>query len=98
MPQLLFPTINLTEKQVELITQVYEMLKGTHCESAFDFDYQPPLLNYEAMRGNYSDLYCGPVLRLENAPAGKYLCFVKLSWSEMRGTYSTADPSCRDRF
>lgn len=89
MPQLLFPTINLTEKQVELVTQVYEMLKPAHSESEFDFDYQPPLLHYEAICGNYADFYCGPVLRLENAPSGKYLCFVKLSWNEMRGTHTS---------
>lgn len=89
MPQLLFPTFNLTETQAGTITQVYEILKAAHSEAAFDFDYQPPVLNYEAFREYYNDFWFGPVLRLENAPAGKYLCFIKVAWNQMRGTYAT---------
>jgi hypothetical protein len=39
MAPLLFPTFDLTEKEVELITEVYHTLKPAHPDAAFDFDF-----------------------------------------------------------
>lgn len=85
MASLLFPTFDLTVNQVELITQVYEDLRPRHPEAEFDFDYQPPLGQYEAIRGNYFNFKCGPVLRVENGATSKYLSFIHVDWNDSGG-------------
>jgi hypothetical protein len=87
MASSLFPVFDLTVKQVELITQVYENLRPRHPEAEFDFDYQPPLEQYEAIRGNYFNFKCGPVLRVENGPTSKYLSFIHVDWKDAGGRY-----------
>lgn len=93
MPQLLFPTFDLTEKEVEVVTQVYESLKAAHQRAEFDFDFQPALLKYEAFCFAYDQIHCGPVLRLETDPSGKYLCFLHVCWTHFSGGYSSEVPA-----
>jgi len=89
MSPLLFPTLDLPEKEVGLITEVYHTLKPGHPDAAFDFDFQPQLSNFESITGYYTDNRLGPALRLDTASPHKYLCFLNLTYRGLQGKYTS---------
>jgi hypothetical protein len=94
---MLFPTFDLTQTEVERITEVYNSIKASYPEAGFNPDFQPQLSNYEAVRGSYTSVECGPALCLDESAGasnpGKYLCFVKLAYHIGGGGYIPSGPS-----
>src|SRR5438445_13067305 len=89
MRPLLFPTQDLSKEEVDLITEVYNTLKPSYREAAFDFDFQPQLSNFESITGYYTNIDFGPVLRLGDSGPRRYLCFLKLIYRGVEGKYNS---------
>jgi hypothetical protein len=87
MTELLFPTFDLTVKQVDLVTTVYDTLKPSFPEAVFDFDFKPSFSSYEAICGNYTTCDIGPVMHLCGDPPDNYLCFTKVQYHLAGGKY-----------
>jgi len=89
MAPLLFPTFDLTEKEVTQITEIYHSLKPRYPDAAFDFDFHPQFSNFESITGYYTNSRLGPVLRLDTASPCKYICFLKLGYQGLESRYSS---------
>lgn len=93
MSELLFPTFDMTEPEVQMITEIYQQGKGKY-NAEFDFDISFDLASFEAFR--YYDInHSGPVIAFNVGSNPFYLSFIKVGYSYPQGRYSSG--SFQDR-
>jgi len=78
MEELLFPTKDISEQNVQSITEIYKELKTKH-QVEFDFNFTVDLRQFELFRPDEIDHF-GPVIKLFDEQKTFYLVFVEVSY------------------